>query len=118
MPNLIVSCAFNPPVLIIMGHTLREETIRRLDARLTQMTTTFPSSKAETAKFELRSDPPHWYSTLDGQYCDQLGRSLVFMTIIEALEAEGWKLRASNTVSDEELVLDISKLFFFKEKDH
>ena len=84
---------------------------------LVQVTTTATSARGDSQKFELRSNPPHWYLCLDGQYCDQLGRSMIFMTIIEALEAEGWKMKGSNAITNEELMVDNTKLFFVRDRD-
>eukprot|EP00992_Anisonema_acinus_P004576 TRINITY_DN16024_c0_g1_i1.p1 TRINITY_DN16024_c0_g1~~TRINITY_DN16024_c0_g1_i1.p1 ORF type:complete len:123 (-),score=39.14 TRINITY_DN16024_c0_g1_i1:46-384(-) len=112
MPNLIVSLTFNPPVIRIMGATLRDETIRKLDAKLFQVTTTAP--KKDPPKFERVDAPAHWVVTLDGQYCDHLGQSMMFISMIECLETEDWKLKGSNASDNANEGLEITKLFFVK----
>lgn len=114
MPNLIVNCTFNPPVIKLMGTTLREETIRKLEQRLPQVTTTSQSSQREPPKFVLLNHPTHWHIDLGQHFCDQLGRSLIFLAIIETLEAEDWKLKGTNTVTHPDNGKDTSKFFFFR----
>ena len=121
MPHLVVNCTFNPPVVKIMGATLHEvcasllqrspthtkktttrnnkqhnatqETIHKLDQRMPAVTTTSVSPKKELPKFVYIQNPPHWHSDLGQHYCDQLGRSMIYLTMIECLEGEDWKLK-------------------------
>lgn len=114
MPNLIVSCTFNPPVIKIMGTTLREETIHRLEQALPNMTTTAHSSQKEPPKFVMIPNPSHWTINLSTQYCDQLGRSVLFLAIIETLDAEDWKLKGTNTIVHPDSGKDTTKFFFYR----
>jgi hypothetical protein len=112
MPNLIVTCTFNPPVVKLMGSTLREDTVHKLESRLPTVTSTAQSPAKEPPKFVFHKDPAHWAIELGQQYCDHLGRSMIYLTIIEALEAEDWKLRASNCMTHYDTGRDTSKFFF------
>ena len=114
MPNLIVNVTFNPPVVKLMGTTLREETVHKLETILPQVTTTAVSRQRDLPKFQLLSNPTHWTIDLGQHYCDQLGRSLIFLAIIEALEAEDWNLKGSNTVTHPDNGKDTTKFFFFR----
>jgi len=114
MPNLIVNITFNPPVIKLMGSTLREETVQKLQSRLPAVTTTSAAQRKESPKFELRQNPSHWHLEIEQQYCDQLGRSLIFLSIIESLESEDWKLKGTNSVSHPENNKDTTKLFFVR----
>ncbi len=114
MPNLIVNVTFNPPVVKIMGSTLREETVHRLEQKLPSATTTSMSTQRDPPKFQLMSNPTHWQIELGQQYCDQLGRSIIFLSIIESLEGEDWMLRGTNTVTHPETNKDTTKFFFFR----
>lgn len=114
MPNLIVNVTFNPPVIKIMGSTLREETVHRLEQRIPSSTTTAASSQREPPKFTLMTSPSHWHMDVGQHYCDQLGRSIIFLSIIETLESEDWMLRGTNTVTHPETNKDTTKFFFFR----
>lgn len=114
MPNLIVNVTFNPPVLKIMGSTLREETIHKLEQRLPSVTTTSLNTQKEPPKFQLKENPAHWHIDLGQHYCDQLGRSLIFLAMLETLEAEDWKLKGTNTVTHPDSGKDSTKFFFFR----
>eukprot|EP00996_Jenningsia_fusiforme_P006300 NODE_7594_length_461_cov_25.531553_g7147_i0.p1 GENE.NODE_7594_length_461_cov_25.531553_g7147_i0~~NODE_7594_length_461_cov_25.531553_g7147_i0.p1 ORF type:complete len:128 (+),score=24.76 NODE_7594_length_461_cov_25.531553_g7147_i0:42-386(+) len=114
MPNMIASCTFNPPVINLIGETLRETTIDRLNL-LFKSTTTIAAHRNAPPKFEERFNPHHWHLALSGQFCDQLGRAVVLMDLVQALEAEDWKLKASNAFIHPETGLDTSKLFFVRE---
>jgi hypothetical protein len=114
MPNLIVNVTFNPPTIKLMGSTLREETIHKLEQRLPTATTTSPSTQHEPPKFVLKEHPTHWHMDVSQQYCDQLGRSLIFLQVIETLEAEDWKLKGTNTVTHPETNKDTTKFFFYR----
>eukprot|EP00995_Heteronema_vittatum_P008983 NODE_4264_length_595_cov_47.902930_g3083_i0.p1 GENE.NODE_4264_length_595_cov_47.902930_g3083_i0~~NODE_4264_length_595_cov_47.902930_g3083_i0.p1 ORF type:complete len:60 (+),score=15.15 NODE_4264_length_595_cov_47.902930_g3083_i0:63-242(+) len=59
MPNLIVNCKFNPPEVRLMGTTLREATINKLDALLDTKTTTSRSPAQENVNFVYVTNPPH-----------------------------------------------------------
>ncbi len=112
MPNLVVSCTFNPPVVKIMGATLREETVHKLESKLPLVTSTAQTPGKEPPKFVFQKDPAHWTIELGQQFCDHLGRSLVYLAIIEALEGEDWKLRATNSMLHYDTAKDTSKFFF------
>jgi hypothetical protein len=110
MPNLVVTVTFNPPVIKLIGSTLREETLKKLEVLLPKVTTT--SVSKDPPKFTIAKDPPHWHMEISQQFCDHLGRSLVFMAIIETLEAEDWTLRASNSMVHFDTGRDTNKFFF------
>eukprot|EP00760_Papus_ankaliazontas_P028841 PhM_4_TR4020/c0_g4_i1/m.47026 len=114
MPNCVVNCTFNPPQLKIMGSTLRDETITKLQQRLPLATTTSLNSAKTERKFNFVQNPPHWHLDLGQHFCDQLGRSIIFLTIIECLEAEDWKLRGTNTVVHADNGKDTTKFFFYR----
>jgi hypothetical protein len=114
MPNLIVNATFNPPSIKLMGTTLREETIHKLEQRLPTATTTAQSGQREPPKFVLLNNPNHWHIDVGQHYCDQLGRSLIFLAIIETLEGEDWKLKGSNTVTHPDTGKDTTKFFFYR----
>eukprot|EP00999_Lentomonas_sp_LEN2_P001473 NODE_2517_length_551_cov_161.669811_g2467_i0.p1 GENE.NODE_2517_length_551_cov_161.669811_g2467_i0~~NODE_2517_length_551_cov_161.669811_g2467_i0.p1 ORF type:complete len:123 (+),score=29.76 NODE_2517_length_551_cov_161.669811_g2467_i0:84-452(+) len=99
MPNLICVIRFNPPVVKLMGTTLREETVQALNAKLSTVTTTSRSPKQEPPQFDFVDNPPHWTMQVQQQYCDHLGRSMMLLTCIEALEAEDWKMKASHAIT-------------------
>jgi hypothetical protein len=112
MPSLVVSVTFNPPVVKLLGATLREETIKKLEGLLPKVTTTQGATGKEPPKFTFVKEPPHWHMEVSQQFCDHLGRSLVFMAIIETLEAEDWTLRASNSMVHYDTGRDTNKFFF------
>jgi len=114
MPNLIVNASFNPPVLKLMGSTLREETIHKLEQRLPVATTTSQSGQRDAPKFQLLQNPTHWHIDLGQHYCDQLGRSLIFMAVMEVLDSEEWKLKGTNTVTHPDSGKDTTKFFFYR----
>lgn len=111
MPNLIVSVTFNPPVVKLLGSTLREETIHKLEQKLPTVTSTAVIPGKEP-KFVFEKEPAHWRIDLGQQFCDHLGRSLIYLAIIECLEAEDWKLRASNCMNHYDTGKDTSKFYF------
>ena len=124
MPNLVVACMFNYPTVAIMsgGASLREETIKRLEMTLPQCSTTSQSPKQEPHKFEFKSAPPHWYFAMPNQWCDHVSRSLLFLAIVEALEAEDWQMRASHACTNDCSVAkstdgdsDTTRLFFWRQ---
>ncbi|CCW61561.1 unnamed protein product [Phytomonas sp. EM1] len=110
MPNLCVSCHFNPPVITILGAPLREDTIRALESQLPLVTSTAVVPNKELPRFTFIQKPDHWKIELQQHYCDELHKSAMFITFIEALKQEGWMIRASNSVGDGEG--DTTKLFF------
>eukprot|EP01012_Entosiphon_sulcatum_P002792 TRINITY_DN10676_c0_g1_i1.p1 TRINITY_DN10676_c0_g1~~TRINITY_DN10676_c0_g1_i1.p1 ORF type:complete len:123 (-),score=14.99 TRINITY_DN10676_c0_g1_i1:96-464(-) len=121
MPNLIVTARFNPPSIRIMGTALREETVHRLDQRIFTVTTTSHSPKQDPPKFQFQTSPPHWVMDIEKHYCDHLGRSMILLTIIEALEAEDWKMRASHAITHNSHVwksadagMDTVRMFFYR----
>ena len=112
MPNLIVTCTFNPPQIKLMGSTLREETIHKLEQRLPTVTSTASSPGKEAPKFVFHKEPAHWSIDIGQQFCDHLGRSMIYLVVIESLEAEDWKLRATNCMQHHDTGKDTSKFFF------
>ena len=112
MPNLVVTVTFNPPCIKLIGATLREETIKKLEAILPKVTTTAVTTGKEPPKFSFVKEPPHWHMEISQQFCDHLGRSLVYMAVIETLEAEDWTLRGSNSMVHYDTGKDTNKFFF------
>ncbi|KAG5498785.1 hypothetical protein JKF63_03074 [Porcisia hertigi] len=112
MPNLCVSCAFNPPVITMLGSTIREDTIRALESRIPLATSTAVNPGKESPKFIFLSNPDHWRVELHQHFCDELHKSAMFFVIIQALEEEGWRLRASSSVPNENHTGEVTKLFF------
>ena len=95
---LVVNFHFNSPVVRIIG-PIREQTIEKLNAVLSQRTTSLRSSRAGQPKFEYIQTPSHWVCKLDGQYCDQVGMSALFLSILDSLEEEGgWKLATTHAI--------------------
>jgi hypothetical protein len=114
MPNLVVNVTFNPPVVKMMGTTLREETVHKLEQVLPQATTTSLTHQRSPPKFQLLNNPTHWHMDLGQHYCDQLGRSIIFLCLIENLEAEDWVLKGTNTVIHPDNGKDTTKFFFYR----
>ena len=66
--------------------------------------------------FSLSSqNPPHWHLDLGQHYCDHLGRSFIFLTCIECLEGEDWKLRGTNCMTHYDQPKDTTKFFFHRD---
>ena len=62
------------------------------------------SGRAGNPKFEYVQSPPHWRVTLDGQFCDQVGESALFLGILDALEEEGgWKLSTTQAITQSDV---------------
>eukprot|EP00756_Hemistasia_phaeocysticola_P003391 Hpha_TRINITY_DN12221_c0_g1::TRINITY_DN12221_c0_g1_i1::g.16889::m.16889 len=101
-PNLVVNFIFNPPTIRIIG-PIKETTVETLNQIFPRMTNTSPGTKKAPPKFVHESSPPHWYIQLLGQYCDQLGQSMLYLSLLDALEAEGgWMLKDCNAVTMED----------------
>jgi hypothetical protein len=97
--SLIVNFTFNPPQLKIIG-PIRETTIEKLNSVLPKQTTSLRSSRAGNPKFEYEQNPAHWKVNLDGQFCDQVGESALFLAVLDALEEEGgWKLTTTQSIT-------------------
>lgn len=155
MPNVIVTCVFNPPAISIQGTSIRQDTIEALQRALPKQTTTsLPSQRpGESAKFLLTNGGSSgadgaashgatgrieggagadshtnaseataqgdgsnegyksWRIDLGQHYCDQKGRSMIFLVIMEALEEEGFALRGTHTVVTEK-EKDVTRLIF------
>lgn len=164
MPNVIVTCTFNPPSITIQGASIRQDTIDALQRALPKQTTTsLPTQRpGESAKFLLtngngaadasngagRIEAPRdgvnapagepaegsqngsgagaagagangesnegyksWRIDLGQHYCDQKGRAMIFLVIMEALEEEGFALRGTHTVVTER-EKDVTRLIF------
>jgi hypothetical protein len=103
-------------VVKLMGVTLREETVTKIERALFDMTHGVVNSKKPIPKFKTEQNPDHWVLALEGHYCDHLGRSMMFLTIIEALEAEDWKLKGSNSILHPESGKEINKFFFVRDQ--
>ena len=97
--NLIVNINFNTPHIKIIG-PIRETTIEKLNAVLPTATTSQRSMRAGAPKFNFEPQPPHWNAKLDGQFCDQIGESSLFIAVLDALEEEGgWKLSTTQAIT-------------------
>ena len=115
MPHLIVSVSANPPKVKLMGTTIRDETIQRLEAILPDTTTTaVANANRDPPKFNLMPNPPHWHMDLGQHYVDHLGRSHIFLKLIESLAGEDWRLKGTNTVINMDNGQDVTKFFFFR----
>ena len=116
MPNLCVTCTFNPPVIKIIGSTLRQETIDKLQQKLPAVTSTQMTKTAESKPpvFHYEKEPVHWWMEIENQFCDHLGRSLIYLAIIETLECEDWKLRASSCITHYDDGKDTNKFYFWR----
>ncbi|CBZ28965.1 conserved hypothetical protein [Leishmania mexicana MHOM/GT/2001/U1103] len=112
MPNLCVSCTFNPPSITLLGSTIREDTVRAMEAQLPLATSTAVNPSKDPVKFIFLSNPDHWRMDLNQHFCDELHKSSIFLVILQSLEEEGWRLRASNNVSRKENDGETVKLFF------
>lgn len=120
-PNLVVNFIFNPPTIRIIG-PIKETTVEKLSQTIPCKTNTTPSTKKSSdPKFVHESSPPHWYIQLQGQYCDQLGQSMLYMALLDALEDEGgWMLKDCNAVTMEDTDAiqqahyECNKFFFVK----
>ena len=97
--TLIVNFTFNPPVIKVVG-PIRDTTVEKLNQVLPVATTSTRSGRAGNPKFVYEPTPAHWSATLDGQFCDQVGMSNLFLCILDALEEEGgWKLASTHALS-------------------
>lgn len=85
-----------------------------MEAQIPLATSTAVNPSKDPAKFVFLSDPDHWRMELQQHFCDELHKSSIFMAIIQALEEEGWRLRASNSVTHTESDRDTTKLFFVR----
>ncbi|EPY28096.1 hypothetical protein STCU_00342 [Strigomonas culicis] len=112
MPNLCVSCTFNPPVITVLGAQMKDETLHLLEKKLPQLSSTSINAKSELSKFNFFNNPDHWRLTMSQHFCDELHKSQFFSTITECLLQDGWLLRASNSVSTAADDTETVKLFF------
>lgn len=127
MPNVVVTCTFNPPVVSIQGASLRQDTIDALQKALPKHTTTsMPTQRAnESPKFLLMNGDAgsasgsapdankytNWRIDLGQHYCDQKGRSMIFLAVMESLEEEGFAMRGTHTVLTES-EKDVTRMIF------
>eukprot|EP01063_Lacrimia_lanifica_P005782 TRINITY_DN1349_c0_g1_i1.p2 TRINITY_DN1349_c0_g1~~TRINITY_DN1349_c0_g1_i1.p2 ORF type:complete len:125 (+),score=57.02 TRINITY_DN1349_c0_g1_i1:79-453(+) len=119
-PNLIVNFFFNPPCIRIIG-PIKEGTIEKLNNLFPRMTSTASGTKTAPPKFVHEITPAHWHVKLTGQYCDQLGQSMLFLALLDALEEEGgWVLKDTNAITmvDTDAIQqahhEVLKFFFVK----
>merc|ERR1719487_518533 len=93
---------FNPPTIRIIG-PIKETTVEKLNNVFPKMTSTATGTKKAPPKFVHEAQPPHWYVQLVGQYCDQMGQSLLCLALLDALEEEGgWVLKDTNAITMED----------------
>eukprot|EP00759_Apiculatamorpha_spiralis_P057061 PhF_6_TR8407/c0_g1_i1/m.13135 len=112
-PVLIVNAQFNPPTFSIIG-PIKETTLQNLQQTLPASTTTMRGVKKEPPTFVHKPSPDHWMLRLDGQYCDQLGMSQLFLRMLECLEDEGgWVLKDTTALTLED-DSEAYKFFFLK----
>eukprot|EP00667_Euglena_gracilis_P027947 EG_transcript_35106 len=116
MPSVICIATFNPPVIKFLGASIKDSTLEKVQKALYDMTNGVVNRRKVPPKFEQRPNPEHWQLSLDGHYCDHLTRSMMFLTIVEALEAEDWKLKGSNCVALKDKGCDSTKFFFMREE--
>lgn len=138
MPNVIVTCTFNPPVVSLQGASLRQETIDQLQKALPNQTSTSQPSQRHTEppKFLLTngagstdgaaaaattdSTPgaqyTSWKIDLGQHYCDQNGRSMIYLSIMSALQEEGFAMRGANTIATES-EKEITRMIFSKAQE-
>eukprot|EP00796_Vickermania_ingenoplastis_P006017 gene6017-4321_t len=112
MPNLCVSCTFNPPVITVLGATLREDTVRSMEQQIPLATSTSSNPGKEPVKFAFLSNPDHWRMELPQHFCDDLHKSAMALAIISSLEEEGWRIRASVSTSYPDISKESTKMFF------
>eukprot|EP01059_Diplonema_ambulator_P028678 TRINITY_DN47568_c0_g1_i1.p1 TRINITY_DN47568_c0_g1~~TRINITY_DN47568_c0_g1_i1.p1 ORF type:complete len:125 (+),score=25.86 TRINITY_DN47568_c0_g1_i1:76-450(+) len=119
-PNLIVNFQFNPPQVKIIG-PIKETTVEKLNTLFPRMTSTAQGTKTAPPKFIHEGYPPHWHVKLTGQYCDQLGQSMLCLSLLDALEEEGgWVLKDTNAITMEDTdaiqqtTHEVLKFFFVK----
>eukprot|EP00796_Vickermania_ingenoplastis_P006232 gene6232-4483_t len=121
MPNVVVTCVFNPPVVSIQGASLRQDTIDALQKVLPKRTSTsLPTQRQnELPKFmiveggESDSQSTTWRIDLGQHYCCQKGRSLVFLSVMEALQEEGYAMRGTHSLAMGEK--DVTRMIFSRE---
>ncbi|CCW60265.1 unnamed protein product [Phytomonas sp. EM1] len=128
MPNVVVTCTFNPPVITVNGASLRQDTIDALQKSLPKHTTTsMPTQRKTEPCFLLTSKDntegntenatpdansySSWKIELGQHYCCQNGRSMFFLTIMESLEEEGFAMRGVHTMVTEE-GKDVTRMIF------
>ncbi len=96
---LVVNFSFNPPEIKIVG-PIKETTIEKLNAVFHTQTTSIRSSRAGQPKFVYEQNPSHWKVQLDGQFCNQVGESALFLGLFDALEEEGgWKMQTTQAIT-------------------
>merc|ERR1719352_743049 len=111
-PNLIVNFMFNPPTIRIIG-PIKETTVEKLNNVFPKMTSTAAATKKAPPKFVHEAQPPHWHVRLEGQYCDQMGQSLLCLGLLDALEEEGgWVLKDTDAI--QQAHYECLKCFFVK----
>ncbi|GET90892.1 hypothetical protein, conserved [Leishmania tarentolae] len=112
MPNLCVSCTFNPPTVTLLGSTIREDTVRAMEAQLPLATSTAVNPSKDPVKFIFHTNPDYWRMELNQHFCDELHKASMFLVMVQCLGDEGWRLVSSNCVTNKENDLETTKLFF------
>eukprot|EP01065_Artemidia_motanka_P042061 TRINITY_DN5570_c0_g1_i1.p1 TRINITY_DN5570_c0_g1~~TRINITY_DN5570_c0_g1_i1.p1 ORF type:complete len:125 (+),score=44.82 TRINITY_DN5570_c0_g1_i1:69-443(+) len=119
-PNLVVNFHFNPPTIRLIG-PIKETTVEKLNQVFPRMTSTAGIGRKAPPRFQLQSSPPHWYLELQGHFCDQLGQSMLYLALLDALEEEGgWILKDCNAITMEDTDVmqqshyESAKFFFVK----
>lgn len=125
MSTVIVSCTFNPPVVVIQGARIREDTLEHLQNALPKCTTTSPATQrhAETPAFlpfgeDDNKEAGHdenkmkgWKLSLKQHYCCQKCRSMIFMEIMSSLQDEGFAMRGVHSFLQEDST-DVTRMIF------
>ena len=97
--QLIVNFTFNPPMIKIIG-PIKETTVEKLNSVLPKSTTSLRAARLPPPKFSYVSSTNHWTVKLEGQFCDQVGQSALFLAVLDSLEEEGgWKLVTSQAIT-------------------
>lgn len=95
----------------MLGATLREETVRALENEIPASTSTASNPGKEPPTFVFMQSPDHWRMELGQHFCDEFHKSLVLLRIVTVLEQEGWRLRASHSVSNRITEKETTQMF-------
>ncbi|KAG5481126.1 hypothetical protein LSCM1_06807 [Leishmania martiniquensis] len=113
--NLVVNITCNPPIISIFG-PIKESTVDLLNETIPNSCSTTNTGKAPFALVR-KENPPHWFGELRAQFAsDDIGTSMLFISILDALEEEGtWKLRGGSSMNHDDKA---SYKFFFVRGAH